>query len=64
MVWLFVIVLFLGFDMFIERELDVFRLVVCGLFNSEIAASLYLGEVMVKMYFGRVLMKLGVRDRV
>ncbi len=47
-----------------ERELDVIRLMACGMSNGEIAKDLYLGEATVKTHVGRILAKLGARDRV
>lgn len=46
------------------RELDVIRLMACGMSNGEIATELYLGEATVKTHVGRILSKLGARDRV
>ena len=47
-----------------ERELDVIRLMACGMSNGEIAKDLYLGEATIKTHVGRILAKLGARDRV
>ena len=46
------------------RELEVFRLVVDGKSNNEIAAALFLTENTVKTHMTRILQKLDVRDRV
>lgn len=46
------------------RELEVFRLVIDGKSNSEIAADLFLTENTVKTHMTRILQKLGLRDRV
>jgi DNA-binding NarL/FixJ family response regulator len=46
------------------REIEVFRLLACGMSNGEIAAQLIVGETTVKTHVTRILMKLGVRDRV
>ena len=47
-----------------DRETDVFRAIVRGMTNAEIAESLYVSESTVKTHVGRVLAKLGARDRV
>jgi len=46
------------------REVEVWRLVVAGRTNTEIAADLFLGETTVKTHVSRLLAKLGARDRV
>src|SRR5215207_8914060 len=53
-----------GLDRLTEREVEVLRLMACGMSNSEIAGQLYLGEATVKTHVGRVLGKLDARDRV
>lgn len=47
-----------------SREQDVFRLIVRGLTNSEIAAELFLSETTVKTHVAHVLQKLNLRDRI
>lgn len=51
-------------DTLTSREQDVFRLIVRGLTNSEIAAELFLSEATVKTHVGHVLQKLNLRDRI
>jgi DNA-binding NarL/FixJ family response regulator len=46
-----------------SRELEVLRMVVKGLGNKEIAATLNIAEVTVKLHVSHVLEKLNVRDR-
>jgi DNA-binding NarL/FixJ family response regulator len=46
------------------RELDVFRLLVQGYGNAEIAEKLHLGESTIKSHVQHLYRKLGVRDRV
>ena len=46
------------------REYEVFRAVVVGLTNSEIAAALFLSTATVKTHVNRILAKLQARDRV
>lgn len=50
-------------DQLSERELDVLRLVGCGLSNQEIARELYVEESTVKTHIGRIFTKLDLRDR-
>jgi DNA-binding NarL/FixJ family response regulator len=52
------------FEKLSERERDVFRLMVSGLSNAEIANDLYISEATVKTHVTHVLQKLGVRDRI
>jgi DNA-binding NarL/FixJ family response regulator len=52
------------FDELSERELDVFRLMVSGLSNAEIANGLYISEATVKTHVTHILQKLRLRDRV
>ncbi len=47
-----------------ERELEVFRLIVRGLTNEGIAASLAVSEATVKTHINRILAKLGLQSRV
>ncbi|MER7816494.1 response regulator transcription factor [Streptomyces sp. NPDC096153] len=46
------------------RELDVFRLLIQGYGNAEIAEKLHLGESTIKSHVQHLYRKLGVRDRV
>ena len=52
------------FEELSERERDVFRLMVEGRSNAEIANDLYISEATVKTHVTHVLQKLKVRDRV
>ena len=47
-----------------EREQEVFRLMVQGLSNGEIAQELYISETTVKTHVTHILQKLNLRDRV
>jgi DNA-binding NarL/FixJ family response regulator len=47
-----------------EREGDVFKMLVCGYHNDEIAKMLFVAESTVKSHVQRLYHKLGVRDRV
>jgi len=47
-----------------EREREVFRLIVQGLSNAEIAQGLYISETTVKTHVTHILQKLDLRDRV
>ncbi len=51
-------------DLLSPRELEVFRLLSCGLSNQEIASQLFVGETTVKTHVTRILSKLNLRDRV
>jgi DNA-binding NarL/FixJ family response regulator len=52
------------FEELSERERDVFRSMVAGRSNAEIANELYISEATVKTHVTHILQKLGVRDRV
>jgi DNA-binding NarL/FixJ family response regulator len=52
------------FDELSERERDVFRLMVSGFSNAEIANELYISEATVKTHVTHILQKLRLRDRV
>jgi len=47
-----------------EREREVFRLIVRGLSNAEIAQELYISDTTVKTHVTHILQKLNLRDRV
>ena len=53
-----------GLDELTAREDEVFRLIVAGLSNGEIAERLYISETTVKTHVTHVLQKLDLRDRV
>jgi DNA-binding NarL/FixJ family response regulator len=46
-----------------ERELEVLKLLACGMTNAEIAESLYLTKGTVRNYVSSILAKLDVEDR-
>jgi DNA-binding NarL/FixJ family response regulator len=52
------------FDELSERERDVFRLIVSGCSNVEIANQLFISEATVKTHVTHILQKLKLRDRV
>ncbi|WP_043622800.1 response regulator [Nonomuraea candida] len=51
-------------DQLTERERDVFRLLVRGYSNEQIATTLMLGDSTIKSHVQHLYQKLGVRDRV
>ena len=52
------------FDELTTREQEVFRLIVNGLSNTEIAQDLYISDTTVKTHITHILQKLNLRDRV
>jgi DNA-binding NarL/FixJ family response regulator len=52
------------YDELTTREQEVFRLMVNGLSNTEIAHELYISETTVKTHITHILQKLNLRDRV
>ncbi len=53
-----------GAETLTAREVEVWRLVVAGRSNAEIAAELFVGATTVKTHVSRLLAKLGARDRI
>jgi DNA-binding NarL/FixJ family response regulator len=53
-----------GLEQLSSREREVLDLMIAGLSNAEIGASLYISGNTVKTHVARVLAKLGLRDRV
>ena len=51
-------------DRLTPRELEVLRLVACGLSNGEIARELVLGDATIKTHVARIFQKLDLHDRV
>jgi DNA-binding NarL/FixJ family response regulator len=53
-----------GLEQLSSREREVLDLMIAGMSNAEIGASLYISGNTVKTHVARVLAKLGLRDRV